>query len=269
MMTKTCETAIQHSTEDMYTSGEFWNELPDFLASQAPGKVSFLSEFIDFNPIVRNQPDISIADIGCGVGKVSTGLSLQLRDRYPDLKVNVFGFDLSPQAIQIAKRENTEGTFICGDFKESSMTWDLAILCDIIEHVPDPDDFICSVARKSRYFVIGFAMDDNLANRLLKSRREKVNKIGHISLFHEERAISVCKKYGKILNSGYIPNPIAPNFKITRLLHIFTTPLRILLRLLSRRIKGKVFGGESVYVFAESTLFSDRMASRECTAERS
>jgi 2-polyprenyl-3-methyl-5-hydroxy-6-metoxy-1,4-benzoquinol methylase len=254
MRTPGIENPTDRPTPDLYTSGEFWEDLPDFLVGQAPNKIRHLLKLIDFDSLLAGQPTrtFSIVDIGCGAGKVSVGLAEQLRARYPGVEVTVHGYDLSSQAIAVARRENAEGEFICGDFKDAERTWDLAIVCDVIEHVADPDDFVRCAAQKARYFVTGFAMDYNLANRLLKKRRARVNQVGHISLFNEKRALAVSAKHGTIQNAKYINNPLRRALRITRPFHLLTCPVKILLRMLSRRWKGMVFGGESLFIFARS-----------------
>ena len=249
--------AKHDSITDQYRYGEFWDEIPDFLVGQAPNKIRFLMDFIDFDSLLQNLPSkaFTIADIACGAGKVSTGIAERLRERYPDYQISIYGYDLSPQAIDVAKKLNTEGEFICGDFKDAKMIWDLALLVDIIEHVPDSDEFIRGVAERSRYFVVGFAMDDNLATKLSKSQLEVTNKSGHISLFDEKKALELSGKYGKLLKTSYIANPLGRNLRIKRVRHLFTFLPRLLLQVLSRRLKGEVFGGESIYIFAESAIF--------------
>ena len=246
------------SVTDLYISGEFWNEIPDFLASQAPNKVRHLMDFIDFDVILHKLPNktVSIADIACGAGKVSTGIAKQLRERYPEYQTKVYGYDLSPQAIETAKKLNTEGEFFCRDFNDAGMSFDLALLIDVIEHVPDPDEFMQSAAKCSRFFAVSFAMDDNLANKLSTKRREATHASGHISLFDERRAVDLSKKYGKLIGATYIRNPMARNLGIKRPLHLLTILPRLMLQLLSPRLKGKVFGGESLYTIVESSIFS-------------
>lgn len=241
----------------MYTSGKYWEGIPDYLAEQAPRKIAWLLRLIDFDNLLKRLPQkrLSIVDIGCGAGKVSVGLAQALRERHPDLAISVQGYDLSPLAIEVAKRENQEGEFVCGDFQDAGRTWDLALLCDIIEHVENPDAFLRAVAQRSRYFAVGFAMDDNLAYRLSKRRREIANKGSHVSLFDEARALAVGVKHGNILAHGYIPNPMTRNFHIRSFRNVVTLPMRVVLQLLSRRLKGRLFGGESLYLFCESRLF--------------
>ncbi|NCD40823.1 MAG: class I SAM-dependent methyltransferase [Bacteroidia bacterium] len=240
----------------IYESGEYWNDIPDYLAGQAPNKIKWLLQIVDFDALIKELPQnqLAIVDIGCGVGMVSTGLAEQLRNRYPEIDIEHYGFDLSPHAIEVARKRNNNGTFVCGDFKTVEKRWDLALLCDIIEHVEDPNEFLQSVAERSRFFVVGFAMDNNVAYHLSKSRRKIVDNSSHISLFNETRARSVGGKFGRILASGYIPNPMARNLKIRSVKNIITLPLRMALQVFSRRLKGRLFGGESLYLFCESRL---------------
>ncbi len=254
-----------NSIEEQYTSGEFWDEIPDFLASQAPNKIRFLMEFIDFDMIVDglSNKTITIADIACGAGLVSTGIAANLRERYPDLDVEVYGYDLSPQAIEVAKKLNSEGEFICGDFNESEMVFDLALLVDVIEHVPDPDEFLQGAAERSRFFTVSFAMDDNLASRMSEARREATNVSGHISLFDDRRAVGLSEKFGKLRAASYIPNSMKRNIRVTRPLHVLTVIPRLVMQWLSPRLKGKVFGGESLYTFVESSVCARAIDSNE------
>lgn len=247
----------------MYTSGEYWDNITDYLMGQAPNKISHLLKIVDFDFVMQNLPDkkLAIVDIGCGAGKISSGLAEVLRERYSDITITVHGYDLSPQAIEIAKRENMEGEFVCGDFQDAGKIWDIAILCDVIEHVEHPNALLRSVAEHSRFFIVGFAMDDNLANRLDKHRRKRAVEGGHITLFHEKRARLISEKYGKVLVSGYIHNPMARNLKIRGMRGFFTLPFRVALQLLSPRLKGKLFGGESFYVFVHSHFFSKNNSS--------
>ena len=249
-----------HNTDtDQYTSGKFWDDLPDFLAGQAPRKISHLFAMVDFESLLRSLPSetFSMVDIGCGAGKVSTGVAERLRELCPKFDITVYGYDRSPQAIEAAKRENVDGQFVCGDYKDAGMTWDLALLIDIIEHIPDPDEFVRGVAERSRFYVIGFAMDDNLANNFSRARRERAIAGDHISLFNEKKALEVSGKYGKVLKTSYIANPLGRNLAIRHFRHSLTFLPRLVLQVLSRRLKGRVFGGESIYVFVESAIYKN------------
>jgi len=243
---------------DPYTSGQFWDNIPGYLQEQAPNKISHLLRLVDFDNLFKNLPSrsFSIADIGCGAGKVSTGLADRLRVSNPEFNISTYGYDLSPQAIAVAKKGSYKGEFICGDIRDARRAWDLALLCDIIEHVDDPEAFLRAVAERARYFVVGFAMDDNLANRMDKRRRECTIRGGHVNQFNEHKAMAIVNKFGKVLASGYINNPLSTNLKIRSVRGLFTLPFRVTLQLLSRRLKGKLFGGESIYFFVKSQLFA-------------
>lgn len=152
-------------------------------------------------------------------------------------------------------RRNDEGHFECKDVFEVRAGNDLALLADVIEHVPDPAGFIKAAAERARYFAVGFAMDYNLANRLIKKRRAIVNRVGHISLFDEEMALKISSKFGVILGKKYIKNSFGRNFSIGSLRGAVTLFPRLLLQVLSPKWKGRIFGGETIYVFAQSSIY--------------
>ena len=145
------------SARALYVEGEFWKRRQDFCAGQAPRKIAHIMRLLesdDFRSFCRQSSVLRIVDIGCGAGKVSTGIAGELRELFPELRIEIDGYDLSPQAIEVARRDNEEGQWHCADFSVENKQWDLAVLCDIIEHVEEPVQFLEDVARKSRFIVV-------------------------------------------------------------------------------------------------------------------
>lgn len=238
-------------------TGKYWGNIPDYLSGQAKNKVLHILKMIDFEKLLagRTEKLFTIVDIGCGAGKVSTGLANTLRAQFPDFRFTVHGFDFSPDAIEYARKENPDEKFTCGNFSDSEEKWDLGILCDIVEHVENPNDFLESVSRQCKSFIIGYAMDDNLANKIDKKRRNRAIDSGHINLFNEKSAINSANKQGEIAKTLYISNPVSRTLRAHTLRGVLTLPLRLILLGFSRRIKGKIFGGESIYVYVKSRYF--------------
>ena len=77
---------------------------------------------------------VSILDIGCGLGRLSTKLATHNRE--------VTGVDLSPEMIARARKESRGDqnvTFLCGDFLEKNLTkqqFDFVISAAVLHHVP-------------------------------------------------------------------------------------------------------------------------------------
>jgi hypothetical protein len=83
-----------------------------------------------------------ILDVGCGSGVISR--------KCADLGGRVVGFDLSrPSVLYARKRGNEKTNFVVADAQNlpfKSHTFDIAIMGNIIEHVPEPEKMIAGVS---------------------------------------------------------------------------------------------------------------------------
>lgn len=81
----------------------------------------------------RNNIDPkSVCEIGCGAGEI-----LRIMQRELDPQARLVGYDIAPQAIQLAQaRENEHLHFHLGDFVQEvgNDTYDLILIVDVLEH---------------------------------------------------------------------------------------------------------------------------------------
>jgi len=95
--------------------------------------------------IERNHTSISrIADIGCGAGGVLSELS-----RLIGPGIRYYGFDISPQDIELARKHTNDN--ICFKMEDllspdNDEYFDILLIIDVVEHIPDHIDFL----KKSR-----------------------------------------------------------------------------------------------------------------------
>ncbi|MBN1992353.1 MAG: class I SAM-dependent methyltransferase [Anaerolineae bacterium] len=113
----------------------------------------------------------SIAEIGCATGEIIgafPGTDVERR----------VGFDISPNNVQIAQQRFPEVTFIAGDFQRSTEKFDLVILSDILEHVPNDVEFLRAAAGLSQVVLVNLPLEKCLLFALRKYGPE--DSSGHL-----------------------------------------------------------------------------------------
>jgi len=93
----------------------------------------------------RDQPGGRVLDVGCGAGDFLSGVR-------QESDWQAFGTDLSPQAIELARREPGLELF-CGELSEARFPdahFDAVFLRNVLEHVPEPAALLAEVRRITR-----------------------------------------------------------------------------------------------------------------------
>jgi trans-aconitate methyltransferase len=110
----------------------------------------------------------TVADVGCGPGETTR----LLYDFFPTRNAadaTVIGFDVHPKMKEMKSSGNLR--FVHGDFCQSETVFDLAILLDVIEHVPAPVEFMRLVASRARRVVLHIPLDDSVLTWLRNHAR--------------------------------------------------------------------------------------------------
>ncbi len=114
--------------------------------------------------MIRNgvQPT-SIAEIGCGAGRILVELSKQeyLKD------CQFAGYDISLQAIELCEKGTQNCNFFCKDIinekSDSAQHFDTLLAIDVFEHVPDYMGFVERCRHKASYKVYHIPLDIHVA----------------------------------------------------------------------------------------------------------
>jgi SAM-dependent methyltransferase len=154
--------------------------------------------------VARTQLTIrSMCDIGCGVGEVLAQLHRRL------LTERAVGYDVSHYAIELAKQREAPGlTFRAADASSDSETFDVMLLLDVLEHVPDPVEFLKSVRHKAPTAIINLPLELSLlkvlsADSLARGRRA----LGHVHYFNEKLAFEMIGEAGFELRDSWFSPP--------------------------------------------------------------
>jgi hypothetical protein len=164
------------------------------------------------------------------------------------------GFDISPQVVQFwDEHKQVSGVeFHLGDFHQINKSqYDLLLMLDVFEHVPDPFSFLENSRLSSDYFIFHIPLDLSASSvargtTLLQTR----NQVGHLHYYTKDLALATLQDTGcEIINWRYTKAYLNG---LNRSLRTKLTSIpRQLLFLLNKDLGVRLLGGETLIVLAK------------------
>jgi SAM-dependent methyltransferase len=218
---------------DRYTSGAYLAENPDWHVADSPWKAQQVLRAL------RGWEPRTICEVGCGAGEILR----QLHDRLP--AAELVGYEIAPAALELAESRRTERLrFRLQDAAQDGQRFELMLLMDIIEHVPDPIGFLAGLRFKADRVMVHIPLDLCVLSTLRPGALlEKRRALGHVHYFTEETAVAT------VLDAGYRVLDAMP----TRTFELWGPSWkgRTARRLLRERLSRRILGGYSLLVTAE------------------
>jgi SAM-dependent methyltransferase len=201
------------------------------------------------------QPS-TICEVGCGSGDILVHLAKFLPNAH------MTGYDISPQASKFWNDEfqtkilsdikgDRKINFILGNFHlKNENNYDLLLMLDVFEHVPNPFQFLEDTRKHAKYFIFHIPLDLSVSSVLRgKSLMHVREKVGHLHFYTKDLALATLEDSGyEILDWRYtgvsltLPNRL---FK-TKII----SPIRKIFYSLNHDLFARVFGGETLLVLA-------------------
>jgi len=180
---------------------KFYDEHSEYVARRAEGsrnykeyiqEISFKTEFL-LKVIDQNKQYDSILEVGC-----ANGILIDMISKKLGVKGDVFGIDISEKNISDASKrfpniqfyEGTIESFIMSHDKE----FDLVVLSDIIEHVPDDLDFLKQVGVITKQVVINLPLEKSFNNR--NRNYGENDSSGHLRSYSYNDGVALIEKAG-------------------------------------------------------------------------
>lgn len=171
------------SFEDIYRTGTYQEMAPSWHVEESAGKAEEIARLLRGHRLTPH----SICEVGCGAGEVLRKLQVALPD-----DCELTGYDISPQAIELARqRENEQLHVYLGDFRtDDTGTYDMLLVLDVLEHLEDYYAFLRSLKARGTYKVFFFPLDLSVQSvirphGLLHTR----DAYAHLHYFTKETAI--------------------------------------------------------------------------------
>ena len=145
-----------------------YDEHPEYVARRASG--SFEQAQIDIEVRLFKLPQLmrllapgrtlnSVLEIGCATGELIAIVPVARGGCK-------LGMDISAANIAAARLRFPDIDFRCGDFREAGgQHFDAVIMSDVLEHVPDDENFLRDAAALGDTVLVNLPLEDNWLNR--------------------------------------------------------------------------------------------------------
>jgi len=172
-----------------YASGAYLANNPTWDEEDSEWKAGQVLKTFDRNHLAPK----SIVEVGCGAG----GILASLHDAMPEVEYS--GFEIAPDAGKFWEKHATKKIgFSVGDYlHEQTAHCDVLLLLDVIEHVPNPFEFLSALPGRADYYVFHIPLD--LSAMSVARERPLLlvrQKVGHIHYFTKGLALSLIQESG-------------------------------------------------------------------------
>jgi len=223
---------------DRYTGDEYVTSNPDWHVADSPWKAAQILEMLKAEPVE------TVCEVGCGAGEILR----QLHDRMPATR-RLVGYEIADVPLTMAADRATDRlSFRLKDATDDDEIFDLMLIVDVIEHVPDPIAFLSSLRFKAKRTILHVPLDLSVQSVVRPGKLMSVReRVGHIHYFTPETAIATVQEAGYVIR-GHV---------FTRSFDLEATTVKARLarvprRLLPEVVTVRLLGGYSILIDASN-----------------
>jgi SAM-dependent methyltransferase len=235
-------------TKNIYTSGEYKELTKSWHTEDSYWKAEQIVRVLIDNCISPR----TVADVGCGAGVIIDTLA-----EHPKMKNTYFtGYDIAPHAIDLCKKmdRKTNVEYLCKDVlsETSFRLFDLLLVIDVIEHVPDYLGFLYKCKSMAEFKIYHIPLDIHVSavfrNSLLNARYS----VGHLHYFSAESAIASLRDTGHEIIDYRYTHGATDLFKQHRSIKTgIANTIRSILSKFSVAFAARMVGGYSLLVLSK------------------
>jgi len=230
--------------KNIYTDNSYMELNPSWHAEDSPWKAEQIMRMLNRHPLELR----SIAEVGCGVG----GILVALHESFPPQTIEFHGFDIASEAITRAKEKQKDHLhFYATDIFKDGRHFDLLLVMDVIEHVPDYLGFLESCQQKADYKLYHIPLDLHASSVIRGTFVNGRKTVGHIQYFSAESALASLKDTGHtIIDFFYTDGAVGLAGLHPSLKRSLANIPRKSIAMISERWAARMLGGYSLMVLA-------------------
>lgn len=227
------------STAERYTGGDYLKHNPDWHVADSAWKAEHILRMVD----TMDGFD-SVCEVGCGAGEILR----QLHERRPSIR-RLVGYEIAEAPFRMAaSRSSDRLSFVLGDATDDPETFDLMLIMDVIEHVPDPIAFLANLRFKARTTMVHIPLDLSAQSVLRPRKLMTIRRdVGHIHYFTLETALATLDEAGYAVR-GHTFTPVFEQAAKSPLSRLAQLPRRVL----PPSVGARALGGYGVLVVADN-----------------
>jgi ubiquinone/menaquinone biosynthesis C-methylase UbiE len=202
---------MSRQTQNLYSTDEYIQKNPTLHEEDSNWKITKILPYVDlifadgFKPISC----LTLLDIGGGAGTIMNGVSSYINSKFK-ARVRKIALDLSPGMLKVQIKNNPDiSKALTEDICHTSLAdkeADIALMIDVLEHVPEPVKALKELKRISKYAIFKVPLESNLRANIenkLSHGRTKLSskeKWGHINFYSTFTILQQVKEYiGEVL----------------------------------------------------------------------
>ena len=228
----------------IYEDGTYLERNPAWHEQDAPWKVVQIRKMLARNGLLPQR----VCDIGCGTGEV-----LRLLAESGPSTAAYIGYDISPQALEVAKtKENSCLGFRLGNMPSvADEPFDLITCMDVFEHVEDYFSFLRGVRAQAEFKVFHVPLDLSVQTVLRKGALlQRRTDLGHIHYFTKDIVLATLHDTGYELADYFYAHKFCEEKQIGLLNNVLKVTLRTAFAV-HEDLAARIIGCSSLMVLAK------------------
>lgn len=230
---------------ESYESGDYLAKNPTWDAEDSEWKALQVLKMLRKNDL---RPK-SMVDVGCGAGAVLASLHDAMLD------IDYFGYEIAPDASQFWGRHSARNiVFSVSDFLQAKADiFDVLLLLDVFEHVPNPFAFLSSLSGRANYYIFHIPLDLSAISVARESPLLNVRKkVGHIHYYTKGLALSLLEECGyQVIDWSYTGAAFSAP-QTTWKSRLARLPRKLIFAI-HRDIGVRLLGGDTLIVLAKAS----------------